>query len=49
MAKDLSQLPVSILDLATIIEGEDAAGAFRRSKELAQHAEEWGYTRYWFA
>jgi len=49
MSKDLSQLPVSILDLATITEGADAAEAFRRSRELAQHAEEWGYTRYWFA
>jgi luciferase family oxidoreductase group 1 len=49
MQKDLSQIPVSVLDLATIVEGETAAGAFQRSLELAQAAEKLGYTRYWFA
>ena len=46
---NLSNLPVSVLDLATIVEGETAAGAFRRSLALAQAAERLGYTRYWFA
>jgi luciferase family oxidoreductase group 1 len=45
----LSQIPVSILDLATIVQGENASGAFRRSLALAQEAETCGYTRYWFA
>lgn len=45
----LSQTPVSVLDLATIVEGGNAAGAFQRSLRLAQKAESLGYTRYWFA
>ena len=39
----------SLLDLAPIIEGGDAAVAFRNSADLAQHAEQWGYHRYWLA
>lgn len=46
---NLSNLPVSVLDLATIVEGETPAGAFHRSLALAQAAERLGYTRYWFA
>src|SRR3954466_1618880 len=42
-------IPFSVLDLAPIIEGADAARALRCSLELAQHAERWGYHRYWFA
>jgi luciferase family oxidoreductase group 1 len=39
----------SILDLSPIIEGGDAAQAFRNSIDLAQHAESWGYHRFWLA
>src|SRR5690349_16532463 len=39
----------SILDLAPINEGETAADALRKSLDLAQHAEQWGYHRYWLA
>src|SRR4051794_37097504 len=39
----------SLLDLAPICEGSDAAAAFRNSRDLAQHAEKWGYRRYWLA
>ena len=39
----------SILDLSPIVEGADAAQAFRNSLDLARHAEEWGYHRYWLA
>src|SRR5215217_8821982 len=42
-------LPLSVLDLAPIVEGGTAAESFRHSLELAQHAERWGYTRYWLA
>lgn len=42
-------VPLSILDLAPIVEGGTAAQAFRNSLDLAQHAERWGYTRYWLA
>ena len=41
--------PLSVLDLAPIVEGGTAADAFRNSLDLAQHAERWGYTRYWLA
>jgi luciferase family oxidoreductase group 1 len=39
----------SILDLAPITQGSDAGTALRHSLDLAQHAERWGYTRYWVA
>ena len=39
----------SLLDLAPIIEGGDAALAFRNTLDLAQQAEEWGYHRFWLA
>jgi len=39
----------SILDLSPILEGGDAALAFRNTVDLAQHAEGWGYHRYWLA
>ena len=43
-------IPFSILDLATIVQGDVNAGnAFRRSLDLARHAEQLGYKRYWFA
>jgi luciferase family oxidoreductase group 1 len=40
---------LSVLDLSPIIEGGDAALAFRNTVELAQQAERWGYHRYWLA
>src|SRR5512134_3563795 len=40
---------VAILDLAFVPEGGTPADALRRSLELAQHAERWGYTRFWLA
>jgi luciferase family oxidoreductase group 1 len=42
-------IPLSVLDLAPIPEGSDAAEALRRSLDLAQHAEGWGYRRFWLA
>ena len=39
----------SVLDLSPITEGGDAAQAFRNTVDLAQHAERWGYNRYWLA
>jgi len=42
-------IPISILDLAPIVEGSDAAAALRNSLDLARHAETWGYRRYWVA
>jgi luciferase family oxidoreductase group 1 len=50
MKKKLTDIPVSLLDLATIIEGDKTpADAFNRSMVSAQLAERLGYTRYWFA
>jgi luciferase family oxidoreductase group 1 len=43
-------MTLSVLDLATILHGDTSpADAFRRSVELARHAEQLGYRRYWFA
>ena len=42
-------IPLSVLDLAPIVEGGDASQSFRNSLDLAQHAERWGYRRFWLA
>ena len=42
-------IPFSILDLSPITRGATAADAFRNTLDLAQHAEQWGYHRYWLA
>src|SRR4051812_47856013 len=42
-------MPFSILDLCPVPQGATPADAFRNSLALAQHAEQWGYQRYWFA
>ena len=42
-------IPFSILDLAPVTEGSDAAQAFRNTLDLAQLAERLGYRRYWLA
>ena len=42
-------VPLSVLDLSPIVEGGSAAQAFRNTLDLAQHAEQWGYRRFWLA
>jgi len=42
-------LPLSVLDLAPIVEGADARQALLASRELARHAERLGYRRFWLA
>ena len=42
-------IPLSILDLAPIAEGGNAAVALHNARDLAQHAERWGYKRFWMA
>jgi luciferase family oxidoreductase group 1 len=42
-------VPLSILDLAPIVEGSDPGHALGNSLDLAQHAERWGYRRFWMA
>jgi len=44
-----SPVPFSVLDLAPICEGGDAAQTLRSSLDLARHAERLGYARYWLA
>ena len=39
----------SVLDLAPITEGSDAAAALHHTRDLAQHAERLGFHRYWIA
>ncbi len=40
---------LSVLDLAPIPDGSTPADALHNALDLAQHAERWGYTRYWLA
>src|SRR3954470_21010802 len=42
-------LPVSILDLVGMHPGETPAPAIARSVDLARHAEQWDYRRFWLA
>jgi luciferase family oxidoreductase group 1 len=42
-------IPFSVLDLCPVIVGATPSDAFRNSLDLAQHAERWGYRRYWLA
>ena len=42
-------IPFSILDLSPIVEGNTATQALHNTLNLAQHAEQLGYNRYWLA
>ena len=46
---DAALPPLSILDLAPIVEGSTPATALANSLDLARHAERWGYRRFWLA
>lgn len=48
-SKKITDIPLSVLDLAPILTGGSAADAFKNSLDLAQHVEDWGYKRYWLA
>jgi luciferase family oxidoreductase group 1 len=41
--------PLSILELARVTEETDARAALDNARDLATHAEEWGYNRIWVA
>ncbi|MCS7459663.1 LLM class flavin-dependent oxidoreductase [Paenibacillus doosanensis] len=43
------RIPLSVLDLAPIVSDGTPADSFRNTLDLARHAEEWGYHRYWLA
>src|SRR3954470_24105600 len=42
-------IPRSVLDLSHVVQGGTAADALHRTLDLAQHAERWGYHRFWLA
>ena len=42
-------IPFSVLDLAPVVEGSTVAQALANSLDLAQHAERFGYHRFWLA
>jgi luciferase family oxidoreductase group 1 len=42
-------VPLSVLDVAPVPEGATVGEALRNSIDLAQHAERWGFRRYWVA
>lgn len=41
--------PLSILDLVRVTQDTDARGALDNARDLAAHAEKWGYRRFWVA
>lgn len=49
MCSEPSSIKYSVLDLAVITEGQRPADAIRNSRDLAKHAEDYGYTRFWMA
>ncbi|MGV9003554.1 LLM class flavin-dependent oxidoreductase [Flavobacterium sp.] len=49
MSNKLQSINISVLDLAMVPENGSASTTFANSAVLAQHAEKWGFTRYWLA
>ncbi|MBO0689224.1 MAG: LLM class flavin-dependent oxidoreductase, partial [Candidatus Dormibacteraeota bacterium] len=49
METNVSDVPISVLDLAPVVTGSTAAQALRNTLELARHVERLGYHRYWVA
>lgn len=49
MTAGIPGITLSVLDLAPIVEGGTTAKALRNTLDLARHAEQWGYRRYWLA
>jgi luciferase family oxidoreductase group 1 len=45
----LSDIDISVLDLVAITANSTPAIAMKNSLDLAQHAENWGYKRFWMA
>ena len=45
----MNKIPLSVLELATVVEGGDPASAIARTTEVAKHAESLGYQRIWMA
>lgn len=45
----MNKIPLSVLELATVVEGGNAGSAIARTVEVARHAESLGYKRIWMA
>lgn len=43
------KIPISILDVSPIVAGGSVAESLQNTLDLAVHAEQWGYHRYWLA
>lgn len=48
-SKKLSEIPLSVLDLSPIKQGETPADALHNTLSLAQHVEKLGFKRFWLA
>ncbi|MBY7144958.1 LLM class flavin-dependent oxidoreductase [Virgibacillus sp. NKC19-3] len=48
-SKTFNNIPLSVLDLAPIVEGSNPSESFKNSVDLAQHVEQFGFHRYWLA
>ncbi|MCE7792784.1 LLM class flavin-dependent oxidoreductase [Salipaludibacillus sp. CUR1] len=48
-SRQIEDIPLSVLDLAPITEGATATEAFKNTRDLAKHADKWGFHRYWVA
>ena len=42
-------IPLSVLDLVPVRRGDTPGDALRNTLDLARHAEDWGFQRYWMA
>jgi luciferase family oxidoreductase group 1 len=47
--RKLGEIKYSVLDLSPILQGSSASDALKNTLDLAQHAEKWGYNRFWLA
>ncbi len=45
----MTKIPISVLELATVLEGGNAQKAISNTVEIAKHAEKLGYNRIWMA
>jgi luciferase family oxidoreductase group 1 len=45
----MPNIPLSVLDLSPVPEGSDPGASLRNSADLARHAEQLGYKRFWMA
>lgn len=49
MLSQIKNIPYSVLDLVPVMQGSSHKQAMENSLSLAQHAEKWGYKRFWIS